>query len=241
MADIHGNRQAFEACLRDSERRGADGWAFLGDYVGYGGDPVWVIETLMARVRQGSVAVLGNHDLAISEPSETHSPEADLSLAWTRHQLGPAARAFLAGLPRRVEVEGCLLVHATPAPGPRWPYLDTPEAAGRALQASGATLAFGGHVHAPTLYGLDPGGKCLAFRPVPGVPIPLPPRHRWLAIVGSVGQPRDGNRAAAYALLDTPRRELTFHRVPYDLDGAIHAIRRAGLPESLALRLEEGR
>jgi diadenosine tetraphosphatase ApaH/serine/threonine PP2A family protein phosphatase len=78
------------------------------------------------------------------------------------------------------------------------------------------------------------------FRPVPGVPIPVPRHRRWLAVVGSAGQPRDGNTAACYAMLDTDPPTLTFHRVPYDWPAAARKIRAAGLPESLARRLERG-
>jgi diadenosine tetraphosphatase ApaH/serine/threonine PP2A family protein phosphatase len=98
---------------------------------------------------------------------------------------------------------------------------------------------FCGHVHEPVLY--TPGAvRPVPFRPVPGVAIPVPPRRRWLAVVGSAGQPRDGNTAASYAMLDTERTTLTFHRVPYDWRAAAGKIRAAGLPESLARRLERG-
>jgi len=78
------------------------------------------------------------------------------------------------------------------------------------------------------------------FKPTPGVPIPVPPHRRWLAVVGSVGQPRDGNTAACYALADLGKGTLTFHRVPYDLRTAARKVREAGLPEALAVRLERG-
>jgi len=87
---------------------------------------------------------------------------------------------------------------------------------------------------------LDPALRAVAFGPVPGVPIPVPARRRWLAIVGSAGQPRDGSAAACYALLDQERSTLTFHRVPYDWSEAARKITAAGLPERLALRLARG-
>jgi len=80
----------------------------------------------------------------------------------------------------------------------------------------------------------------LKFTPRPGVAVPVPRHRMWLATVGSVGQPRDGNPASMYALLDTERAQLTFHRVPYDHAAAAQAVRRAGLPEYFALRLESG-
>jgi diadenosine tetraphosphatase ApaH/serine/threonine PP2A family protein phosphatase len=104
-------------------------------------------------------------------------------------------------------------------------------------------------VHKPALYNVPEGSgasgaahasKTTAFRPVAGIPVPLLPQRRWLAIVGSVGQPRDGNPAAAYALVDTARAEITTFRVAYDIDAAAEKIRAAGLPAMLADRLTWG-
>jgi diadenosine tetraphosphatase ApaH/serine/threonine PP2A family protein phosphatase len=241
MADLHANRPALEACLADARARGAERFGFLGDYVGYGADPEWVVDTVRAEVAAGGFALMGNHDQALALPGGTHAYEADQTLAWTRGRLDADARAFLAGLPTRVEGAGRLFVHATPEPTTKWPYLDGPEAACRALVRCEADSVFCGHVHIPALYGLDRTGRKLAFRPVPGVPVPIPRHRRWLAVLGSVGQPRDRNTAAAYALLDEAAEELTFLRVPYDHGRAARAILAAGLPPSLADRLAEGR
>ncbi len=241
MADLHANRPALEACLADARARGAERIGFLGDYVGYGADPEWVVDTVRAEVAAGGFALAGNHDQALAAVGETHAYEADQTLAWTRGRLDAAARAFLAGLPTRVEDSGRLFVHATPEPTAKWPYLDGPEAACRALARCEADSVFCGHVHIPALYGLDRSGRKLAFRPVPGVPVPIPRHRRWLAVLGSVGQPRDRNTAAAYALLDEAAEELTFLRVPYDHGRAARAILEAGLPPTLADRLAEGR
>jgi len=100
---------------------------------------------------------------------------------------------------------------------------------------------FGGHVHAQTLYYRGAEGRLMPFQPQAGVAIPVPRHRSWLATVGSVGQPRDGNPQAMYALLDTTGQLLTFHRVHYDHVAAADAIRRAGLPEMFATRLELGR
>jgi diadenosine tetraphosphatase ApaH/serine/threonine PP2A family protein phosphatase len=95
-------------------------------------------------------------------------------------------------------------------------------------------------VHVPRLYGITAAAKLVSFHPVPGVSVPLPRHRRWLAVLGAVGQPRDGNPAAAYAVLDTETSELTFLRVPYDVEVAAAKIRKAGLPETLAERLGKG-
>lgn len=240
MADIHANRGAFEACLEHARLRSADRFAFLGDYVGYGADPSWVVERVMEMAERGAVAVLGNHDLAVSDPRESLTADAEVVLAWTRGQLGPAARGFLASLPMRFEDETRLYVHASAQTHPRWPYVDGPGSAQRALGASRAQLVFCGHVHAPSLYGINASGKLISFQPVQGIPIPLPRHRRWLAVLGSVGQPRDGNTSASYTMLDTNRNELTYHRVAYDVEAAASRIRRAGLPASLGDRLLRG-
>ncbi len=241
FADIHGNREAFEACLRDARARGCSRYAFLGDYVGYGADPAWVVERVMALRAEGALAVLGNHDRAVGDPREEMGADAETAMAWTRGQLDVEARRFLGDLPLQAEEDGRLFVHATVPPGRRWPYLDGPEAAGRALLACQAQAVFCGHVHIPALYGITATGKTVAFHPVLGAPIPLLRHRRWLAVLGSVGQPRDGQTAASYALLDGALGELTYHRVPYDVGAAAAKIRAAGLPRSLADRLEAGR
>jgi len=240
MADIHANREAFEACLRDARARGVERFVFLGDYVGYGADPVWVVDTIMALVDQGAVAVLGNHDLGVSEPRESMSLAAETVMAWTRGQLGPAAREFLAHLPMRIEDGTRLYVHANVPADRRWTYVDGADAAGRALANSQAQSTFCGHVHKPALYGITATAKLVAFRPVTGVAVPLPAHRRWLSVLGSVGQPRDGDPAASYSLLDTERGELTFLRVPYDVEAAIAKLDAAGLSEALAVRLRKG-
>jgi len=134
-----------------------------------------------------------------------------------------------------------LYVHASPQTYPAWIYVNDGPAAKRALEASRAQTVFCGHTHLPALHGITATGQLVSFQPVPGVAIPLPAHRRWLTVVGSVGQSRDGNPAAAYAILDTDRAELTHLRVPYDVDAAANAILLAGLPSSLADRLRKGR
>jgi len=241
MADIHGNREAFEACLRDARKRGCGRCVLLGDYVGYGADPGWVVGKVMELVAEGALAIGGNHDLAVVDRRESLTSEAEVAITWTRGQLDAEARRFLEALPLQFVDEERLYVHADVQSGRRWTYLDSPEAAGRALKAAQARAVFCGHVHVPALYGITAVGSVVAFKPVAGVPIPLPRHRRWLAVMGAVGQPRDGNTAASYALLDTSLDELTYHRVPYDLSAAAAKIRAAGLPEALADRLERGR
>lgn len=241
MSDIHANREAFESCLNDANSRGIDRLLLLGDFVGYGADPVWVVDMVMKLVDGGAVALRGNHDQAVSSLREDMNEDAEIAMSWTRGQLETVARDFLANLPMSFEDDRRLFVHANVPTARRWSYIDSPESAERALESCAAQAVFCGHVHRPALYGITATGKTAAFRPVADVAIPLPRHRRWLAVLGSVGQPRDGLPAASYSLLDTARAEITFLRVPYDVEAASKKIREAGLPLYLADRLKKGR
>ncbi len=241
FADIHANRQAFTACLADARARGAERIVLLGDYVGYGADPEWTMATVMALTEQGALAVLGNHDSAINNPHERMNVEATVAIEWTRGELGQPARHFLAGLPLSVSADDRLYVHADASDPARWIYVLGVEDAARSLVATAAHVTFCGHVHSPALYSRSATAKMTSFIPTSGVPIQLLPGRRWLAVLGAVGQPRDGNPAAAYVLFETQKNEITFCRVPYDVEAAAARIRSKGLPVRLAERLFEGR
>ncbi len=242
LADLHANLEAVTACLADAREHGAERLAFLGDLVGYGADPGAVVDLVRSHVERGALAVKGNHDAAaITGKSDFMHETAEIAVAWTRARLDDAQRGFLASLPLVVQEGNLFLVHASAEAPQEWTYVTDPLRAGRALAASApASWVFCGHVHEPVLYTAGAAGRPVPFRPVPGVAIPLPPHRRWLAIVGSAGQPRDGNTAACYAMLDTDPPTLTFHRVAYDWRSAAAKVRSAGLPESLARRLERG-
>lgn len=240
LADIHANRLALEACLAHASSQGTDRLVFLGDYVGYGPQPSGVLDRIMAETARGAIAVAGNHDQSVANDRDTMTPDAETAMAWTRGQLGPEARDFLASLPLRFEDGPRLYVHASPQTYPPWIYIREGRDARRALEASRAQTVFCGHTHIPALHGLTATGQLVSFQPVPSVPVPLPPHRRWLTVVGAVGQSRDGNPAAAYALLDTAASEITHFRVPYDVQAAAAAVLEAGLPPALAARLRKG-
>ena len=248
MADVHSNREALEACLAHASARKAERCIFLGDYVGYGADPEWVLGTLRAHVARGGVALLGNHDASATGNGQPLDGPAQAAMEWTRVQLGPEDRSFLEGLPLTHEEDGRLFVHAEAAAPRRWTYVNEPPDAARSMRATGCRVTVVGHVHKPAIYSMSEiwasaadMWKVTPFRPVPGVPVPLLPHRRWLAVLGSVGQPRDGNPAACYSILDTARNEITLHRVPYDVEAAAGKIRAAGLPEQFGERLRRGR
>lgn len=245
LSDIHANLQALEACLAHARQQGADRMAFLGDLVGYGADPGPVVDRIMALAAQGALVLKGNHDDMAVHPPAGNSTLGESTAWWTYEQLDPAQRAFLAGLPMTLQDERVLLVHATADEPTLWRYVYDAQIAALSLEAAGkfdgVRYVFGGHVHHQTLYYKGSAGGLMAFSPTAGVAIPMPTHRHWIATVGSVGQPRDGRPSAMYALFDMTHSRLTFHRVPYDHMAAAAAVRRAGLPEQFAQRLEEGR
>jgi diadenosine tetraphosphatase ApaH/serine/threonine PP2A family protein phosphatase len=238
LTDIHANREALEACLADIRAMGADRLAFLGDIVGYGADPAACTAIVSREAEQGAIVLMGNHDEAVGRQDADLNADARAAIRWTAGQLSPEARGFLAGLPLMAEVAGSLLVHANGwAPG-GWGYVNGPDEAERSMVRVPQRVTFCGHTHVPALYHLSPGRPAARHAPAPGIAIPLSSAsRRWLAVIGAVGQPRDGNPAACWALWDTVRQELTYRRVPYDAARASAKVRAAGLPERLAARL----
>jgi diadenosine tetraphosphatase ApaH/serine/threonine PP2A family protein phosphatase len=240
MTDIHANREALEACLDHAAQNGVGRYVFLGDYAGYGADPGWVIDTLEAHVERGAVAILGNHDAAVLTDSEGMNADAAEAIAWTKTQLDDHQREFLAGLPLTIEENDRLYVHGSAFEPAQWHYVNELYAAAKSLMATRAHATFCGHTHVPALFHMSMTGKFASFEPVARVDIPLTRQRRWLAVIGSVGQPRDHDQAACYAVLDDERDVLTYVRVPYDIESAARKIRAAGLPSRLSTRLFEG-
>jgi diadenosine tetraphosphatase ApaH/serine/threonine PP2A family protein phosphatase len=239
FADLHANREALSACLEHARARQADRSVYLGDLVGYGADPGWVVDTVRAHCDAGAVAVLGNHDAAVWDGSHRPMhPDAERAIAWTRQQLNSRQVDFLASLPLSVEEGERLYVHANAYAPAQWGYLAWLADVKQSIESTNCRFTFCGHVHDPTLFHLTPAGNVATFTPRPETAIPLLQSRRWLAIVGSVGQPRDGNPAACYALFDDDPRELTWFRVPYDVETAAAKIQAAGLPVDLAARLK---
>ena len=241
LTDLHANREAVQAVLEHAADQQAQDYALLGDFVGYGADPGWVVDRVRELVQQGARAVMGNHDRAtILGPSPGMRIEPRQVIEWTRAQLDPEQMDFLASLPLTDETPERLYVHANAWAPADWGYILGRFDAVRSLHATRARLTFCGHVHEPRLYHLSRLGRAGDFVPTPGVPITLLTQRRWLVIPGSVGQPRDGDPAACYAMHDTAAGTLTFWRVPYDHDSAAARIHAAGLPRALGERLALG-
>ena len=241
ITDLHANREAVEAVLDSARRHGAERFVLLGDFVGYGADPAWVVDEVRQLVRQGAIAVMGNHDQAVVRGSSPNMrPDARYVVDWTRGQLDAAQLDFLASLPMTQRQGDHFYVHANAWAPAGWDYIQGRQDAVRSLHATDARYTFCGHMHEPKLYNLSGTGKAGDFVPTPDVPIPVPPHRQWLVIPGSAGQPRDGNPAACWAMFDAAAGALTFHRVPYDHEGAGAKILAAKLPQRLASRLEDG-
>jgi diadenosine tetraphosphatase ApaH/serine/threonine PP2A family protein phosphatase len=241
FSDIHANRPAFTACLEAARARRAERFICLGDIVGYGADPEWSVETVMELVAQGGLVVRGNHDNAIVSASESMNADAQAAIEWTRGRLSAAQRQFLAELPMSVDDDDRLYVHSEASSPARWRYVQSAPDAARSMIATTAQVTFCGHIHRPALYSLSATAKMTSFVPTSNAPVQLLRGRQWLVVAGSVGQPRDRDPAASFLTFDTKTREVTYCRVPYDVETAARRIRENGLPPWLAERLSVGR
>ncbi len=245
ISDIHANIQGFDACLAHARTQGAEQYALLGDLVGYGADPVAVVQRAQDLAGQGAWVIKGNHDEMAVRPPERAMTLGETTAAWTHAQLSAAQRRFLDALPMTQQIGPLLLVHASAFEPASWPYVYEQEQALECMAAAallpGVRQVFVGHVHHQTLYGSAVEVPLEEHAVVPGTAIVLSAQKSWVTTIGSAGQPRDGNPQAMYAVFDTESGALTFHRVAYEHRKAAAAIRKAGLPQWLAQRLEAGR
>ncbi len=241
LTDIHANREAFEAVLADAAARGTERFVLLGDLVGYGPDPEWCVDMAGRLVAEGAICIRGNHDNAAIGGAEAMGGLARRAMEWTKPRIGEAHRAFLAGREMTAAFDDVLCVHASVNEPEAWNYVTSDTKATGSFRSCRARLIFCGHVHVPLLASCDIAGMVREQTFRMATPIPLIRSRRWLAVVGAVGQPRDGVAQAGYAMLDLGANELTFRRVPYDMGPTVQKIRAAGLPEELALRLLRGR
>ena len=258
LSDIHGNLEALNAVLTAAALEGGfDQLWNLGDMVGYGASPNQVID----RIRPLSTLVVrGNHDrvaCGLTSPN-SFNPVARAAALWTRAELTPANLQWLKDAPQgpiRVEgVDGVSCVHGSPLNEDH--YILTMRDAWAPLQQAAATLTFFGHTHIQggfsqrdhdwhELRPRFPGSSGSSSGDARNQPVqwklPLLPGTRHLINPGSVGQPRDHDWRAAFAVYDSDTADITFHRIPYDVVASQGRILMAGLPERLALRLREGR
>ena len=240
LTDIHANREAMEAVLSDLAQRGVQRIGILGDIVGYGPDPVWCTERTMQLVNAGAFCIKGNHDSAVANRAEQLNSAAARAMDWTRTALSQAHAEFLSALALTRAEDDILFVHASANDPSDWIYITGEGSAMPSFRVSAARVILVGHRHVQALYSCDAATRVKAQEVHTGQPMPLLRSRRWLAVVGAVGQSRDGAATAAYAILDTQANELTFRRVPYDVQKTVAKLRAAGLPESLATRLNWG-
>lgn len=241
LSDIHANLPALESVIADLPQ--VDAVWVLGDIVGYGPQPNEVIGVLQAI---GARSVLGNHDgAAIGIVNARYfNPDARAAIEWTAEIVDANARSYIAALPevRREPNLGLTAVHGSPR-DPIWEYITGPDIAQENLDAFDTRICLFGHTHQPVAFrAVD--GRVETTIGLPVTRVTLEPNDRYLLNPGSVGQPRDGLRDAAYALIDVGLNGLgsvEFRRVSYDLDRTQSLMRRAGLPYRLIERLGFGR
>ena len=234
LSDVHSNLPALDAVLEAAGT--VDAIWHLGDVVGYGPDPDGVV----ARLREvGALGVRGNHDAAACGGPEIDwfNPDARRAMEWTRGAIGDDTTAWLTGLPERRVEQGFDLVHGSPRE-PLWEYVTSLGVARDNLRLLEVPIGLHGHTHVPVAW-VEDGDRIELVRGRPGRRLELGAR-RALVNPGSVGQPRDGNPEASFAILDLDAGTVEWQRVAYDIGAVQSAMRAAGLPGSLASRLRAG-
>jgi predicted phosphodiesterase len=239
LSDLHANREALDAVLQDARAARPQGYQAtlcLGDLVGYGADPAYTIEW----AKTGTNAVIrGNHDKVCSglDSLELYNAAAQASAVWTNQHLDPAHVEYLRKLGRGpLHVDGFDIVHGSPRDEDE--YLVYSSHADEVRNFLDGTLTFFGHTHVQGGFLVTPGGTRAISS---NMALELEPDRFYLINPGSVGQPRDRDPRAAYAIYNPEEKVVEFRRVSYDIERASQKILDAGLPSTLAARLHEGR
>ncbi len=238
LADIHSNLAAFQAVLDDikTQEKIEKIWC-LGDVVGYGPDPHECIKLLRDTEH---ICVAGNHDRAVVGELDLTSfnPNAAEAVVWTAGKLSIGDITYLRNLPESIEEDEFLLVHGSPRE-PIMEYILSMSVATQNFDCFGAKYSLVGHTHVPQVYSLDEEKNCTVTRFLPTVKL-ITGKSRLIINPGAVGQPRDGNSAASYAVYDSMTRVVRLRRVYYDIRKTQDRIMELGLPPRLASRLETG-
>jgi predicted phosphodiesterase len=237
IADIHSNLAAFQAVLDDIKTQEIDKIWCLGDIVGYGPDPHEWIELLRAI---DNICVAGNHDRAAIGQLEITSfnPHAAEAVKWTAEKLSIGDITYLKNLPESIEDGDFLLVHGSPRE-PIMEYILSISVARQNFDCFRNKYCLVGHTHVPQAYSLDKENNCTATRFLPTVKL-VTGELRLIINPGAVGQPRDGNPEASYAIYDNTTKIVQLRRVSYDIRQTQDRIMKSGLPPRLASRLETG-
>lgn len=243
VSDIHGNQVALETVLAAVESEQIDQLWCLGDVVGYGPNP----NECVARMRKAAtVCLVGNHDWAALDKIDISdfNPEARRAILWTQAALTDESRDFLDGLDGRSNSahQNFTLAHASPR-HPIWEYLLSAHAASENFSYFETRYCLVGHTHKPIIFRKEESQMdALPLQPAVNVPLPLAHANgvRFIINPGSVGQPRDNDPRAAYAIFDDEEGTLTFFRIPYDIEETQRRMADADLPERLIARLQYG-
>ncbi len=238
LADIHGNLDALNAVLKDIEcRGGVDQYWCLGDIVGYGPEPHLCMEVLRQLPH---LAIKGNHDMAaVGEVGlSAFNPDAAQALLWTREKLSDEDISYLIGLPQKLQKESFTIVHGSPRE-PIWEYLVSISSARENFSYLETPSCLLGHSHLPLLFKQKEDGSGCSFIPFKEGIGQILGKGRFIINPGSVGQPRDGDPRASYAIYDS-QAVIKLYRVPYDINAVQLKIVRKNLPVRLSVRLEHG-
>ncbi len=238
LADIHANLAAFKAVLQDLESKGGvdEIWC-LGDTVGYGPEPHACLELLASH---NHVCVAGNHDWAAIGKIDTldFNPDAARACQWTARQLTVGDIDYLQGLPLQLERGDFTLVHGSPRE-PIWEYLLSAVDARANFACFDTRFCFVGHSHVPLVFRRDEAGSCILERLSDKVSVGMH-RDRLIINPGGVGQPRDGDPRASYAVYDSNDHTIYHYRVEYDIAATQNKMMECQLPLSLVFRLSGG-
>jgi len=238
IADIHANLAAFTAVLEEIKRRGGveEVWC-LGDIVGYGPDPHQCIELLR---HHNHVCVAGNHDWAAIGKIDTSdlNPDAATACHWTTQQLCPEDIDYLDSLPLVIQRDSFTLVHGSPRE-PIWEYLLSTSSARENFAYFQSQFCLVGHSHVPLIFEYDEVGAC-SLNESPAATTLTLAKNRLIINPGGVGQPRDGDPRASYAIYDSETRTVTHNRVPYDIGLTQARMTKYRLPVHLVARLSYG-
>ena len=239
FGDVHGNLEALEAVLADMEDQQVTHPVCIGDLVGYNANPAECLEVVRAL---GCPVVRGNHDELVTHKKnpDAFSIDAQKALSFSRNRLTPAQLNYLRRLPLTQMEESFTLVHATLDGPENWAYISTQLEAQTSFFYQKTHLCFIGHTHRPAAFLKEKDVRPVVFRGVDVHPERLKIARKFLFNVGSVGQPRDGDWRASYAIYDSKEQTVDLRRVGYEVEKAASKIVKAGLPDSLSARLFAG-
>lgn len=235
LSDIHGNLDALKAVLRSLDTENIDSYVCLGDIVGYGPQPA---ECLHEIQKYANIVVAGNHDFAACDKLNisTFNVLAKEAILWTRNRLSEADTQYLFGLPLEEKAEGCHFVHGTLCAPELFDYVQSAYDAYLTMSKMDGAVCFIGHSHVPITFLL---GESVYYTVRDTIPVGR--FEKAVVNVGSVGQPRDKDPRACFAIYDTKDQTVQLRRAAYDIDSVVGKINEAGLPVSLGERLRVGR